>query len=1097
MESSKSRPDCSELAKVLVKLFRNIAAREDVTSYGEAVKKMQALLPGLTREEVTDAIVSYSRFQATQVDPTIKKIQELLRIPKLEGALRERIEASLKRLEDGKERPLAEYREIKDEVIQDLAKTEEILRQREKDAAAARAYQEELTTGNRPAPKEGSTPRIPTKESEARADLKERVMVQRRVKQLEKEIAAIEKKIATGDLSITPDARAKENAAITGKKQELANSRKKLDGLRTEAELRRQIKENDFPKSIPQQGAATEIQSRIEELRKVRDAAKARGEKVDRQNAEIADLTNQLKTGEFKGPLPKKATARTEAEQKIADLRRGIQDAKGDKARVERLTKEIADVQRQLDSGKFDAPLEKKATVRNELEQRLYDVREERTRRMRENKKTERQDAAIADLKEQLRTGEFKEPLPPKQIARNQAEQEIADLRAEISDSKRRGEKTDRENAKIKDLEEQLRTGNFKAAQPPIQSAKTKLEARIAELETQKSAEISRGKKADAEAKEIARLNEQLRTGEFDEPISPKQGAKTENQATIAALKEDTEYIQRVRELLTSIDDLREQLGSHDVVEFQNKEEKTKDAAIERLEDELYYLKNEAKGRVRAQEKSTIKDVITSPFGLISALRFSYDASALGIQGYPRLSGNLAYGLEGLKVNGKAIMDGLRVFAKLNPSIARASFERNLRADPDYVDAKRAKLALTDDVHRDEIFFNRLANKIPGVKQFEAWHSTFLNSLRFNTFKLLKAMLFPDGNMSRQDGEAIANFINSSTGRANLKGNWGIAESMALSPRLYKARVQYLTGRGLWNPEVRNNPNRAKLQKAFLKSYAAHALAVATMAGIGVLGGADFEKDPRSSDFMKLKFGNRRIDIGSGMGQFATLAARIFPNLGGLIPYVGKTKSSATGVVSSLSGPDKPFFGRNTFDVIGDFARQRSAAGVGIAADLMTNEDGGGKPIDFQTPQGAGKYVGGLFLPLPVKDLYQIMTDDFQAPRDVALYAASLAGLAMQNHKGEDESIGTAAKKLAAQEYLGKNKEFFPLLKTLREHGLSNEEILSGYIVKHGKDVEKWEKDKADALANGQKVPTRPVDRTGILKGRLEAFPGTKFPAAP
>ena len=118
------------------------------------------------------------------------------------------------------------------------------------------------------------------------------------------------------------------------------------------------------------------------------------------------------------------------------------------------------------------------------------------------------------------------------------------------------------------------------------------------------------------------------------------------------------------------------------------------------------------------------------------------------------------------------------------------------------------------------------------------------------------------------------------------------------------------------------------------------------------------ELNPLSSDFGKIRIGNRRYDVMAGLAQSVTLLARILTN---------STKSTRTGEVRSLSDKDNDFGSRNIADVFLTFMRGKADPAIGAFVNSRVGTDVTGQEVtklslldDLVTPMAAGDTVKAL-----------------------------------------------------------------------------------------------------------------------------------------
>lgn len=172
----------------------------------------------------------------------------------------------------------------------------------------------------------------------------------------------------------------------------------------------------------------------------------------------------------------------------------------------------------------------------------------------------------------------------------------------------------------------------------------------------------------------------------------------------------------------------------------------------------------------------------------------------------------------------------------------------------------------------------RLVNMgLAPIRASERNYTTYLNKLRVDTFSQMADEFIVKGMIPEENPElykGLARFVNSATGRGSMEGfarSAQILNTIFFSPRLMKARFDML------NPSMYANlpgPVRKKALTDMGKTIAAGM----TFVGLMKLGGAQVETDPRSSDWMKPKIGNTRIDPWGGFQQYVKLFARMGTN---------------------------------------------------------------------------------------------------------------------------------------------------------------------------------------------------------------------------
>jgi hypothetical protein len=251
----------------------------------------------------------------------------------------------------------------------------------------------------------------------------------------------------------------------------------------------------------------------------------------------------------------------------------------------------------------------------------------------------------------------------------------------------------------------------------------------------------------------------------------------------------------------------------------------------------------------------------------------------------------------------KAYPEMMKAFAS---DVHASKVMREIKDDPDFAFAKLAGIDFTEygkviGLKREEPFQSRMGDILPGAKASNRAYAIFLNKLRFGVFKDMTKNLSQNGLATMEEAKVIANFINVATGRGVLSGQLASAvqslNTIFFSPKYLASRFQLLVGQPFIDWRHLKLKGTPRVRRMIYKEYGR------TLGGIGlVLGmaaglGASVETDPRSSDFMKLKIGERRIDIFTGLSQFVVATTRAITGKsklrGGQITYPGEINRAA------------------------------------------------------------------------------------------------------------------------------------------------------------------------------------------------------------
>jgi hypothetical protein len=172
---------------------------------------------------------------------------------------------------------------------------------------------------------------------------------------------------------------------------------------------------------------------------------------------------------------------------------------------------------------------------------------------------------------------------------------------------------------------------------------------------------------------------------------------------------------------------------------------------------------------------------------------------------------------------------------------------------------------------KEEEIMSSLSSRIPVlgkyiIKPAERAFVAYLNALKISVFnqeaQILQDMGY-DQNKNIKQYKDLAKFINNATGRGSL----GKLEAMApvLNATLFSARY-FMSRLQLLSPRYYLKMSPGTRRYVFKTMLKALGVKTATLFLLALVGG-DVEDDPTSPDFMKARFGKRRIDIWMGFQQ--------------------------------------------------------------------------------------------------------------------------------------------------------------------------------------------------------------------------------------
>jgi hypothetical protein len=198
----------------------------------------------------------------------------------------------------------------------------------------------------------------------------------------------------------------------------------------------------------------------------------------------------------------------------------------------------------------------------------------------------------------------------------------------------------------------------------------------------------------------------------------------------------------------------------------------------------------------------------------------------------------------------------------------------DMRNDPRFIEAQRAGLPFRDYNHQfsasEEFTQSWLINKVPYLRGFiqlnDRLMTTYMNAVTHEFFYSYMDRYDKKANLSTDTKKEIAAGISRTTGRGDA---WGIqtfprwANLVMLAPRYLVSRITAPWMQG-YKAVVGSSAEKA----IFAETYGGF-----IMTGLGVLAmasqipGVTVGTDPDDSDFMKILWGNKRIDIWGGFLQ--------------------------------------------------------------------------------------------------------------------------------------------------------------------------------------------------------------------------------------
>lgn len=538
---------------------------------------------------------------------------------------------------------------------------------------------------------------------------------------------------------------------------------------------------------------------------------------------------------------------------------------------------------------------------------------------------------------------------------------------------------SDIERGLIRDVGEAKRAGGYESTDPEaelasgLQSMKTRLRNQIVDLSKQLAEgrqEIREGRKIqeDADARRIREERDALRDM-YNEVFGNKP--KTDAQR-LAEWKKRAEALIAKYQARTKVADF--------AVKARPQPPKLDPAGL----DARYRL-DKAKREWNEQRAKWLRENLTAGQkaklivgeigNLPRAIMTSFDVSAPLRQG--------AFIAFGHPV--RAIRDIGTMFRALVSEKAAFAVDEAIRRDPMYQEARAAGLELTEHGQNfnaaEEAYRSRWGEKIPGVKQSARAYTSFLNKLRFESYKAMARKLSLTGEPALAEAKVIADYINAATGRGaagSLTKTAAAVNSVFFAPRFAISRLQLLTLQPIWGARA-GYAGTAKARTLVAKEYARFLAGAAVVLAVGMAAGGKVETDPRSTDFGKLRFGDTRVDPWAGMQQWTVFLTR---------EIRGETKTARGEVKSLTSGK----FGQPTrYELFTRFLRGKLQPMYSTAVDVGQGENIVGEPV---TPGSLAWH----FAPLAVQDIYDVMKAQ-GVPAGTAFAVLAMFGMGMQTYE--------------------------------------------------------------------------------------------------
>lgn len=382
--------------------------------------------------------------------------------------------------------------------------------------------------------------------------------------------------------------------------------------------------------------------------------------------------------------------------------------------------------------------------------------------------------------------------------------------------------------------------------------------------------------------------------------------------------------------------------------------------------------------KVAGSGANAVTDVMKDLFTEISlaskAMVGSWDNSFIGRQGRHVLLTHPTAWWPGAVKSFKVLMQSL--IDKNGADKAMRAIRANIMSDPLYLDGTFQKAGIVDFV--EEEFMSNYPHRIPGLgKVFKASEAAFVGTgemMRTAAFKIMyDNALKATGPLTGAAKDALikdfGEIAGSLTGRSTAKIPTVITPIL-WAPKMIAANINTLTAHGLGTKLAFGRQ---------IESSAARKEAIANLAkisgtyiGLAVLINemrpGTVELDPRSSEFLKGRFANTRIDLTQGVGQYATWVARAAFALTGA--GEGAVKSANTKILHGINTGNKQ--DPTLENLATQFIANKAAPFPRAIIDTIFR----GRTFEGEKPTLAG-ITASMFTPIPAQNAYKNLYGDY------------------------------------------------------------------------------------------------------------------------
>jgi hypothetical protein len=378
-------------------------------------------------------------------------------------------------------------------------------------------------------------------------------------------------------------------------------------------------------------------------------------------------------------------------------------------------------------------------------------------------------------------------------------------------------------------------------------------------------------------------------------------------------------------------------------------------------------------GSLEKANRELAKDLFTEISLASKAMVGSWDNSFIGRQGRHVLLTHPTAWWPGAKQSFKILVQSL--VDKHGADKAMRAIRANIKSDPLYMDGTLQKAGVVDFM--EEEFMSNLPQRIPGLgRVFKASEATFVGTgqmMRKAAFEIMyKNALKTSGVMTDILKEKLikdfGEIAGSLSGRSTAKVP-EIIQPILWAPKMIAGNINTLTahyagfGRRLETGAARIEAvkNLAKISG----SYLGMALLINEMKP------GTIELDPRSSEFMKGRIFNTRIDLTQGIGAYFGYVIQVGFMLAGLAGYgEGSIKSANTKIIHKINtGSNQD---PTVKDLLTKFIANKAAPFPRAIYDTLLV----GRTFEGEKPTLWG-ITASMFTPIPAQNMWKNTKGDY------------------------------------------------------------------------------------------------------------------------